>query len=117
MSAILYFTNESLTSSIKLALLGIEVKSIYAVYFFYLLSLMKMKHWCMCDIKLCLLTNRYKKLLVEKYSIFPESLPLILSNDIKLRQTLFNGIGGKLDFILFSSVGFPIVMAIHIYGV
>ncbi|HHE0475687.1 TPA: hypothetical protein ACN35U_004414 [Vibrio parahaemolyticus] len=55
-SAVLFFTSDP-SSSIKLALLGLEVKSLYAIYFLYLSSLMVTIKWLMCDIRLCLLIN------------------------------------------------------------
>ncbi|HCE2406232.1 hypothetical protein ACEV74_22750 [Vibrio parahaemolyticus] len=107
-SAVLFFTSDP-SSSIKLALLGLEVKSLYAIYFLYLSSLMVTIKWLMCDIRLCLLINKYKKLLIEKYDEVPKSLSLTLSNDVNLRQSLFIGMKGKLDFLLVGGIGFPIL--------
>ncbi|HHX8491504.1 TPA: hypothetical protein ACVO3B_003321 [Vibrio diabolicus] len=108
-SAVLFFTSDP-SSTIKLALIGVEVKSLYAVYFLYLFSLMLMTKWAMCDIRLCLLINRYKTLLIERYGEVPKSLPLVLSNNVHLRQSLFNGIKGKLDYLLVGSIGFPLAL-------
>ena len=108
-SAVLFFTTDP-SSTIKLALLGVEVKSLYAVYFLYLFSLMLIIKLFTCDIRLSLLINRYKKLLIERYNEIPKSLPLILSNDVQLRQDLFIGLGARLYYALVFATGMPLLL-------
>lgn len=114
-SAVLFITSDY-NSLIKLSMLGVEVKSIYAIYFLYIASLMMGNKWGILDIRETLLLSRYKKLLVEVYDEIPKSLALMVSSDVKLRQSLFLGVGKKLDFALAGMIGFPMVLGYIIVG-
>ncbi|MFS1893193.1 hypothetical protein [Vibrio lentus] len=96
-SIILYATAD-LSASVKLALFGLELKSLYAVFVLYLLSLVYLNATIVNTIRENLLFDKYRKLLKELYSEVPGSLELIRCSDATLMDKVLVGkFWGKIN--------------------
>ncbi|EJC6747042.1 hypothetical protein QRC94_004651 [Vibrio vulnificus] len=109
-TSIALFVTSDLDSSVKLALFGIEVKSIYAVFTLYLMSLVAVNNYLMKSIRETLLFNRYRCLLKEQYSEIPYSLELMTCTDSKLMDRVFRGRWQKLNTFFKTVVVLPFIV-------
>ncbi|MEZ9125336.1 hypothetical protein AB4145_01880 [Vibrio splendidus] len=91
LSSILLFSTSEPESVIKLIFLGVQLKSIYAVYMLFLFSIISAGNYVLLFTKNSFLSDRYKTLLKERYGGLPESLSLIDSGEYEIRKMLFTG--------------------------
>ncbi len=90
-SSIILYTTTDLSTSIKIAMLGIEVKSLYAIYILFLLSLLSILNYSASCVKSVLLYERYIKLFKSMYGDVPNSVHLIFIEDYKVRKNMLRG--------------------------
>ncbi len=70
LSSLILYTTSNLDSYIKLAFLGIEIKSFHGVYVLFILSLTSILGYCTHEIKKLLLLERYRILFRQIYDDF-----------------------------------------------
>ncbi|HAS6163763.1 TPA: hypothetical protein RQK43_004423 [Vibrio vulnificus] len=115
-SSILLFVTSSPGSSIKLAFLGIELKSIYAVYMLYLFSLISAGNCMTLHVKKALLFSRYKIVLRELYGEIPKSLYLVDSSDYEIRKTIFQGRWRIINHLFHCLTTLPFLISYFVMG-
>ena len=87
-------------ASIKLAMLGIEIKVEYAIYILYLISLYAAQKFMLNKIHAFTLMQRYKWLMNERYGSVPPSVKLAFYNDHDIHKYIFTNMLKKASSIL-----------------
>ncbi|MEZ8696481.1 hypothetical protein AB6D84_05125 [Vibrio lentus] len=114
LASIILYTTSDLNSSVKLALFGIELKSLYAVFILYLLSLVSLYSALAGTIRETLLFDKYRGLLKEVYGRVPESLELITCSDTKLIDKVLVGrVWGKVNTLFQIAIFIPFLIAYY----
>ncbi|WP_338626343.1 hypothetical protein [Agarivorans sp. OAG1] len=107
-SSIILYTTTDPSTSIKIAMLGVELKSIYAIYIFFLLSLVSILNYSATYVKSVLLYERYLKLFRSMYGDVPNSVHLIFIDDHKVRKNMLRGRWVLIDHLFHLFVTVPI---------
>ncbi|QPG06521.1 hypothetical protein IT774_04940 [Salinimonas marina] len=109
LSLFIYNTTE-MNTSIKLAMIGFEVKSIYAIFILYIVSLAFAINYTISTIREMLLFIRYEKLLIDVYGSTPESLSLMFETDSEFRYRVFTGKWNRINTIYNLSILLPFII-------
>ena len=113
-ASITLYATADLSVSVKLALFGLELKSLYAVFVLYLLSLVYLNATITNTIREALLFDKYRKLLKELYAAVPASLELITCTDPSLIDKVLNGkLWGKVNKIFKIATVVPFLYAYY----